>query len=94
MNEGTTDSNASTVADDNDSQIPEKFKLDRKKIQTATLVDDNDEIEQLGLSIFNQADLEQGDSHPCSRTVCSETLLSNRSDRSGRQCRLQSRTTE
>lgn len=64
MNEGTTDLNASTVADDKESHIPEKFKLDRKKIQTATLVDDNDEIDQLGLSIFNQADLEQGDSHP------------------------------
>ena len=60
MNEGQTDSNGSTIADADDSHIPEKFRLDRKKIQTATLVDDNDELHQLGLSVFNQADLEQG----------------------------------
>lgn len=62
MNEGTTDSNTSTIDDGEteESQIPEKFKLDRKKIQTATLVDENDEINQLGLSVFNQADLERG----------------------------------
>ncbi|CAF4368900.1 unnamed protein product, partial [Rotaria sordida] len=46
------------IVDDN--EIPEKFKLDRNKIQTATLIDENDEINQLGLSVFNQADLEQG----------------------------------
>lgn len=43
-----------------DAQLPEKFKLDRTKIQRATLVDENDELNQLGLSVFNQADLEQG----------------------------------
>ncbi|CAF1081670.1 unnamed protein product [Rotaria sp. Silwood1] len=58
MNEENTDSNSSTTIDDN--EIPEKFKLDRNKIQTATLIDENDEINQLGLSVFNQADLEQG----------------------------------
>ncbi|CAF1305426.1 unnamed protein product [Rotaria sp. Silwood1] len=58
MNEENTDSNSSTIIDDN--EIPEKFKLDRNKIQTATLIDENDEINQLGLSVFNQADLEQG----------------------------------
>lgn len=60
MNEGNTDSNGSTILDEAENQIPEKFKLDRKKIQTATLVDDDDELNQLGLSVFNQADLEQG----------------------------------
>jgi len=60
MNEGNTDSNPSTIADEDEKNIPKKFKLDRKKIQTATLVDENDEINQLGLSVFNQADLEQG----------------------------------
>lgn len=60
MNEGNTDSNGSTILDEVENPIPEKFKLDRKKIQTATLVDDNDELNQLGLSVFNQADLEQG----------------------------------
>jgi hypothetical protein len=60
MNEGNTNSNLSTIADEDENQIPKKFKLDRKKIQTATLVDENDEINQLGLSVFNQADLEQG----------------------------------
>jgi hypothetical protein len=60
MNEGNTDSNPSTIADEDENHLPKKFKLDRKKIQTATLVDENDEINQLGLSIFNQADLEQG----------------------------------
>ncbi|CAF1423979.1 unnamed protein product [Rotaria sordida] len=58
MNEENTDSNSSTIVDDN--EIPEKFKLDRNKIQTAILIDENDEINQLGLSVFNQADLEQG----------------------------------
>jgi flagellar biosynthesis chaperone FliJ len=60
MNEGNTDSNPSTIVDEDENHIPGKFKLDRKKIQTATLVDENDEINQLGLSVFNQADLEQG----------------------------------
>jgi hypothetical protein len=60
MDEGNTDSNPSTNADEDEKEIPKKFKLDRKKIQTATLVDENDEINQLGLSVFNQADLEQG----------------------------------
>ncbi len=60
MNEANTDSNPSTIADEDENRIPEKFKLDRKRIQTATLVDENDEINQLGLSVFNQADLEQG----------------------------------
>jgi len=60
MNEGNSDSNSSTIADGDENDIPKKFKLDRKKIQTATLVDENDEINQLGLSVFNQVDLEQG----------------------------------
>lgn len=60
MNEANTDSNPSISTDDDENQIPEKFKLDRKKIHTATLVDEDDEINQLGLSVFNQADLEQG----------------------------------
>ena len=60
MNEANTDSNPSTIADEDENHIPQKFKLDRKKIQTATLVDEDDEINQLGLSVFNQADLEQG----------------------------------
>ena len=60
MNEGNTDSNPSPIADESENPIPEKFKLDRKKIQTATLVDENDELNELGLSVFNQADLEQG----------------------------------
>ncbi|CAF1219120.1 unnamed protein product [Adineta steineri] len=60
MNETNTDSNPSTIADEDENHIPEKFKLDRKKIQTATLVDEDDELNQLGLTIFNQADLEQG----------------------------------
>ncbi|CAF3418965.1 unnamed protein product [Rotaria socialis] len=58
MNEENTDSNSSTTVDD--EEILEKFKLDRNKIQTATLIDENDEINQLGLSVFNQSDLEQG----------------------------------
>jgi acetylglutamate synthase len=59
----------SKMNDDNDITadknplVHEKFKLDRTRIQTAVLVDDNDEINQLGLSIFNQADLEQGRSN-------------------------------
>ena len=60
MEEGNTDSNPSITADDDENEIPKKFKLDRKKIQTATLVDEDDEINQLGLSVFNQSDLEQG----------------------------------
>ena len=79
---------------DEETPLPEKFKLDRKKIQTATLVDDNDEINQLGLSIFNQADLEQGDCLRPARSAQREILLSNRSDRSSGQCRLRSRTSE
>lgn len=60
MNEGNADSNSSTTSDQVENEIPEKFKLDRKKIQTATLVDENDELNQLGVSVFNQADLERG----------------------------------
>lgn len=60
MNEENTDLNTIAALDDSQNEIPEKFKLDRHKIQTATLVDDNDELNQLGLSVFNQADLEQG----------------------------------
>lgn len=59
MNEENNDSNSSLNFEN--EEIPEKFKLDRNKIQTANLIDENDEINQLGLSVFNQADLEQGD---------------------------------
>ncbi|CAF4988711.1 unnamed protein product, partial [Rotaria magnacalcarata] len=58
MNEENADSNSSTTVDN--EEISEKFKLDRNKIQTAKLIDENDEINQLGLSVFNQSDLEQG----------------------------------
>ena len=73
MNEESNDSNSSTFPINNESRIPEKFKLDRNKIQTATLVDENDEINQLGLSVFNQVDLEQGFLHiefPSSNIIC------------------------
>jgi hypothetical protein len=95
MNEGTTDSNQSTIADDEEQHIPEKFKLDRKKIQTATLVDENDEINQLGLSVFNQADLERGSLSQLAASFSSHIVLPYfaRSDRSSRQCGIEPRTT-
>jgi hypothetical protein len=85
MDESNTDSNPSTIADEDENEIPEKFKLDRKKIQTATLVDENDEINQLGLSVFNQADLEQGFffKYPTS-FLYTTSSLQNRFDRSSR----------
>lgn len=43
-----------------ETNVSSNFKLDRTKIQCATLVDENDELNQLGLSVFNQSDLEQG----------------------------------
>ena len=61
LDEETTDSNLIDTTDRDKNETQEKFKLDTKRIQRATLVDDNDEINQLGLNIFNQADLEQGD---------------------------------
>ena len=60
MEEGTTDSNESTFVEETENNIPERFKLDRNKIQRAALIDETDELNQLGLSVFNQADLEQG----------------------------------
>lgn len=60
MTEEFEDSNShqSIVSDDD---VADNFKLDRKKIQKATLIDESEELNELGLSIFNQTDFEQGD---------------------------------
>ncbi|CAF0958851.1 unnamed protein product [Didymodactylos carnosus] len=57
---------SATAADNNDdvkaseSTATTRFKLDRKKIRPTTIIDENDELMQLGLTVFNQQDLEQG----------------------------------